>query len=530
MNVDLVLRNYRCFPDSSPARFTVQRGFTSFVGANNSGKSSLLRFFFEFRTFLESLSGPTDQLMQALRGGQSSVGLGSNVADYTEVFSNDNSRPMQIEIGVPASTDADSATKITVELVRSDNLFRVTELHNRGGAVPPGPDYQFRTANDGLWLITGRGERIVKMDSIFASIRMLASTVYLGSFRNAINIGGASDYFDIPVGEQFLQAWKGLKGGRTKAQANAAMKLTDDIRQIFDFNALEINIAADDRTLQVFVDRRPFRLDELGSGLAQFILVLAAVATRPRDLILIDEPELNLHPSLQISFVTTLATYATTGVMLGTHNIGLARAIGDSIYSLRRIREGVSQLAPFEKLSSLPEFLGELSFSGYQALGFEKVLLVEGPHDVTAVQQFLRKRGLDHKIVLLPLGGSSMINGNRLAELTELKRISNNIHALIDSERASAGEALAADRQGFVARCLTLGIPCHVLDYRAIENYFPEAAIKAVMGASYRGLTPFERLKDAKPSWGKQDNWRIARDMALDDLNGTDLGEFIKSL
>lgn len=43
--VDLVLKNYRCFPSSCPARFSVRSGFTAFVGVNNSGKSSLLKFF-----------------------------------------------------------------------------------------------------------------------------------------------------------------------------------------------------------------------------------------------------------------------------------------------------------------------------------------------------------------------------------------------------------------------------------------------------------------------------------------------------
>ena len=48
MDAELTLKNYRCFSDESPARFSLRRGFTAFVGVNNSGKSSLLRFFYEF--------------------------------------------------------------------------------------------------------------------------------------------------------------------------------------------------------------------------------------------------------------------------------------------------------------------------------------------------------------------------------------------------------------------------------------------------------------------------------------------------
>src|SRR5258706_16356700 len=48
---EIVLKNYRCFEDTDPLTITIDRGFTALVGPNNSGKSSVLRFFFEFREF-----------------------------------------------------------------------------------------------------------------------------------------------------------------------------------------------------------------------------------------------------------------------------------------------------------------------------------------------------------------------------------------------------------------------------------------------------------------------------------------------
>ena len=57
MDIDITLKNYRCFEDSNPAKFTVGRSFVGFVGPNNSGKSSILRFFFEFRLFSARKTG-----------------------------------------------------------------------------------------------------------------------------------------------------------------------------------------------------------------------------------------------------------------------------------------------------------------------------------------------------------------------------------------------------------------------------------------------------------------------------------------
>src|SRR4029077_11035623 len=141
-------------------------------------------------------------------------------------------------------------------------------------------------------------------------------------------------------------------------------------KRIFGFSDLQINPAPDDQTLQVFLDGRSYNLMELGSGLTQFILVLANSAINTRKYILIDEPELNLHPSLQLDFLTTLGSYATEGILFATHSIGLARAAADSIISVRGLADGLSDAKSIEDTPRLAEFLGEMSYSGYRELGF----------------------------------------------------------------------------------------------------------------------------------------------------------------
>ena len=158
------------------------------------------------------------------------------------------------------------------------------------------------------------------------------------------------------------------------------------------------------------------------------------------------------------------------------------------------------------------------------------MLLVEGPHDVRTVQQFLRAYGKDHEIVLLPLGGAQSIKGTAGPQLEEIKRISPKVSALIDSERSAPGEKLARDRVAFKEACSRAGVDCHVLELRAIENYLSDRAVKSVWGSNYQALQPFELLRSAKLGWGKSDNWRIAREMTRQEFDGTDLGEFLESL
>jgi ABC-type cobalamin/Fe3+-siderophores transport system ATPase subunit len=534
MHVDLTIKNYRCFPDSSPAKIAIRKGFTAFLGPNNSGKSSLLRFFYEFRNLFSFLSGPgSGSFLGLLRGETHGLNL-LGVQDIPEIYSNLNNRDMSLEFDFQPTSDEPppvdaTLSRLSLKMNRGQNTFSLVNLHTVGnGNVAPSQALQFM--NDGA-AVGANGVLSANVAPIQDALRPLANTVYLAAFRNAINAGGQQEYYDIQVGQQFLKTWKDHKTGKVKYKSDAAIRLTQDICRIFGFNSLEINTSADDTTLLVAIDGRTFRLDELGSGLSQFILVLATIATRQQDFILLDEPELNLHPSLQIDFLTTVTSYAREGVLFGTHSIGLARAVGQQVYALRREKEGLSRIRLYNAIPRLAEFLGELSFSGYRELGFQKVLLVEGPTEVTTVQQWLRLLGKDHTIVLLPLGGNTMINGNREVELSEVCRISTDVHALIDSERAAAGAPLAADRQAFTTTCAKLGIHCHVLDRRALENYLPDRAIKDVKGNTYSQLQPYDRLADVQNSWGKAENWRIARAMTEAELTATsDLGAFIQAL
>jgi ABC-type cobalamin/Fe3+-siderophores transport system ATPase subunit len=528
MEIEITLKNYRCFPDTRPARLVIRPGFTAFVGVNNSGKSSLLRFLYEFRSLFQSITAPGN-MEAALRGTSQSFTLPPSVTDAEQLFCDLNRRDLEIELRAHSSEvkALPVPVRVVVRVTRGTNTFVArVELPTATKFDPR----QFYFKAPAVLDMNDPNRMPTDFSDYFAAFGELSGALYVGPFRNAINTGTDENYFDIQVGQAFIQAWRELKTGRTRRANEAAYRLTQDISHIFDFQSLEINPTPDDKTLQVFVNGRSYRLSELGSGLTQFILVLASAANRTPSYILIDEPEANLHPSLQLDFLTTLTSYARHGIVFATHSIGLARASADRIYALRKIAEGECELADFEGMRSLSEFLGELSFSGYRELGFDKILLVEGSTDVRAVQQLLRVYKKDHTIVLLPLGGSQMINAQREAELQEIKRISPNVSALIDSERRAAGEPLDAARTGFVAACQKVGITCQVLERRAIENYFTEAAVKRVKGDKYRDLQHYEKLSEMDPAWSKAENWRIAREMRREDLSDTDLGEFLTRL
>lgn len=527
--INITLKNFRCFEDSNPISIDIGRGFTALVGPNNCGKSSFLKFFYEFRGLFafnakNIIAGLNDELQ---------VFTVSGVEDLQELPCNFNQRDGSITLHfeepyVRLQHPGGYRYK-KVDLVfkwaRNQPSAVTCEIFTNGNSRSDTDGLGFGL--NGVTLRQGRQE-ILEIRPLIEEINKLQNSMYFGPFRNAINQGSA-EYFDLQIGDQFIKRWNEWKTGPERQRNHLIEKVTEDLRNIFNFQKLEINAAASGKELALNIDGYPYKLRELGAGLSQFILVFANAAMRRPAYIFIDEPELNLHPSLQVDFLTSLASYATEGVVFCTHSIGLARTVADRIYSLQRSGRSI-RCSKFEQTPNYAEFAGEMSFSSFKELGFERIVLVEGQSEVRTIHQFLRMLKKDHQIVVIPLGGSQMIKDNVEQELAELKRITNKVSAIIDSERSGPDAELDKNRKGFEACCKRLGIEVLLTERRATENYFTDSAIKNAISDSCRALEPYEAFKGASAQWSKSQNWRIAREMKWEDIAETDLGKFLSKL
>lgn len=526
MAIEITLKNYRCFPRNYPARITLREGFTSFVGVNNSGKSTVLRFFYEFRDMFRLFQPLHNEFIHACNPSTPrQFSLPSSVQDASSLHNDLNSGELDIEIRLIDSTNDGIADKALITVLKNTNQYFI-QLFANNRALGSKPISWEGTPDAPI--LRNRETLGMDVSRLFNEIAAMAGAFYIGPFRNTVHLGGpGTPYYDIAIGEAFIAKWRAWKTGNDRAKNVVIRTLTEDLRELFGFRSLDINASDDNRSLKLFVNNQPYQLDELGSGLAQFIVVLGNAAIRQSDYILIDEPELNLHPSLQARFLTALGKYAARGVLFSTHSYGLARVCSEYIYTVTGVEHGRSTIAPLERTTKLPELLSELSFSGYRELGFDKILLVEGPTEVKVFQQLLRKYNKDGKIILINLGGSSMICAGRDSELEELKRIVPTIFALIDSERETEDPKLDGSRAAFAKSCRACDIDCKILDRRATENYFTDRAIKESLKSDmYSELKPFEKLKD-KNGWDKSQNWKIAAAMTREELDASDLGEFL---
>lgn len=527
-NFRIKVKNYRCF-GHEPQEVEIGSGFTALIGTNNSGKTAFLRIFYELRHLWNALA--TRNTLGILDKSQQQNVEVLGVQDTAEIFNHYTNAP--IEITFIISPENSPVFEFTLRL--SSRGAASTIAYSCIETKVDGESVRMRTQSINsdhfaVYQKEGEEEKQINLSPVYDLFDKLRRSIYIPSFRNVVNMGANENLYDIATGTAFINQWNEWKVGSRKFARDQINNITADIKNLFGFRDLEINASTDKTTLRLTIDGKSYSLPEVGSGLAQFILTFATAAIKTPSFIFLDEPELNLHPALQLKFLASLGAYASDGVVFATHSIGLARS-AERIYSV--VSDGkTATIKPFENTPDYLTLLGELSFSAYREIGANSIFFVEGVTELKTVQELLRKYGKDTKVLLMSLGGNDMINGKREYELSEIttRLKTGNIYAWVDSERPSSAAPLSTDRSAFLDVCKKLGITAALSERRSIENYFTERAVRAALRNQEKtALTEFEKLNQGT-HWRKEENWKIAKETQKEEIAGTDLGRFIDSI
>lgn len=526
------IENYRRFTVEHPLEFEIGAGLTAFLGPNNVGKSAALRFFYELRPVFEVLANSLEQMLSG------SYGIGLRMAQTAAVFTMNTREPIQVTF--TALSDFSTAGLPTGVRVPNAARFRFTRdsLVSAEVKLRPHDDWsQLRVGSEKDGLLTlaeddGRTRPRYSVRPYRDLWRELSKTLFVGPFRNAVNVGTNQDYFDISIGQRFIQTWDSWIAGQNPDEREAAFAAVREIKEIFGLSGLLIQAGVNQDTLQVRLnDERTFSLDEVGAGLAQFIILLGNVHNKRISYLLIDEPETHLHAKLQIQLLDLLMKHVDAGIIYATHSVGLARATADRAYSIVAANDHESAVSELPSTRTLAQMLGELQYSAYEALGHRTVLLAEGPTDAGLWRELLRHYDGGRDVLVVPLGGGTHINGKPVTAqmLSDIVSLAGTVFAIIDSDRLSEGAETRPEITDFDRSCAANGVTCHVLARRTTENYFPETAVKRALGDRFAALLPFEALKEHQPGWAKAENFRIASKMERGDIP-PDLDAFLQQV
>lgn len=531
--IKLTVSNYRCFSDASPLRLDLTGTIQALIGPNNIGKTAILRFLYEMRPLFQLYGQGRRALEHSNSDRQAFSPLG--IVDKEEIFCDKNNRPLTIDISCPNENSLNlphnilSPNQIRLTIERKGNMPKVEFLVEE--QVIASGNIGNATVDNIPVLVSGANR--FSVDRILKAVGLLGGARYIPQPRNLLGGIQGQSYCDAAIGASAITRWKDLRSGPSQENRRQIRKIENVIRELLDIEEdFSIEPSSDATHLLVNIGQSSRRLEEVGGGLSQVISIFVNLADQPPTILLLDEPEIGLHPKLQVRFLLAVSRIASHGVLFTTHSLGLARSVGAPVLSLRRNSDGDVISERLHGTKSYAEFLGELSYGSLQEIGFSKVLLVEGPSDLAFFMRLIALQGKQNEVLLMHLGGNSGINTSSQAQMAlgEIKRICGNVFCIIDSEKASEECPIDSVRDLFRTICQTMGIKVHITQRRATENYISEYVLKTAISENACVLSPFEKLKESDHKWGKRHILQICSYLSNKELEGTDIWDFIASI
>jgi len=229
------------------------------------------------------------------------------------------------------------------------------------------------------------------------------------------------------------------------------------------------------------------RLDILysGTGLKHFLDVLLKTTVSGAGIVLLDEPELGLHPDLQRRFVEYLARLATDKniqFFLATHSQVLLNYSDSIAYYRITNTKGTRKLVSVDK-SAASTLLHDLGLRPSDVLNQDVCILVEGATDIVFFEHIIRTLYADEfqkiAIAVLQYGGGAaegIISG--AIDVSNIVPAQRFTYWIRDRDAPPVSPP-ALNATKFVNALMKVDMEGYIWNKREIEYYFPEPLLVA---------------------------------------------------
>ena len=212
-----------------------------------------------------------------------------------------------------------------------------------------------------------------------------------------------------------------------------------------------------------------FLADVNGSGIREALRIVLDCEFRQPDILLLEEPEIYLHPSLETSMMRYLKSRSEScQVFISTHSTNfLDRGEMKNVYLVAKDNSTHIQLLDYEDAeSTIPRELGIRLSSLFM---FDHIVFVEGPSDEAILRELastLRVNFSQHNVGFVHMGG--VRNFTHYAAKSTLAFLAKrNVKLLFIIDRDERDEGEVAKLQAIAGA----NAKVKVLDRRELENY-----------------------------------------------------------
>lgn len=219
------------------------------------------------------------------------------------------------------------------------------------------------------------------------------------------------------------------------------------------------------------IDVDNFLAEANGAGIRESLRLILDLELEPCDIVLVEEPEVHLHPGLEFAVHSYLQEKSKTKqFFVTTHSTNFVDAVSpQNIYLISRNTQGVAtcdRLAEGDAPVKLPAELGIRLSTVFM---FDRIVFVEGPSDESILRELSRTEGIDLNgagVAFVHMGGvSNFAHYAAQATLDLLSRRRVQMWFIVDrDERDEVETRKMLDRLGGKATMF-------VLQRRELENF-----------------------------------------------------------
>lgn len=305
------------------------------------------------------------------------------------------------------------------------------------------------------------------------------NVLYLSDRREPIGATEAQALLKIKIQrrgtERFTslqEAIKSLLGVSIDAYSdNDDNRIPRTQRDYYFGNQMKANMEIDD-----------FLAEANGSGIREALRLILDIELNNPDTILIEEPEVHLHPGLETSMSNYLRDVSRRSqIFLTTHSpIFLNYPNVDSVYFVKRSNgnTSVDNIPSLDDANDALMIKRELGVPFSNLFMFESLLLVEGRSDEIVLRIFGSKLSCDFEkkgIGIFPIFGGRNVRNQGIQSLAKgLSNYGLAVSFLIDRDEKGNEEI-----EELVSRLSSAGASLFVLNNREIENYLLNSRVLA---------------------------------------------------